>query len=75
MRRSASYPNPRPAPTRPECGQEDSAMDGSRKRRTKDHARKAWYARHRQRRFARWLGFLEPEAPRIRSCVAVTPEH
>ena len=36
-------------------------MDGSRKRRTKDRARKAWYAHHRQVRFARWLGSPRPE--------------
>jgi hypothetical protein len=47
---------------------EDSLMDGSRRRRTKDPVRKAWYARHRQRRFARWLGFPAPEVPRVRSC-------
>jgi hypothetical protein len=35
-------------------------MDGSRKRRTKDHARKAWYAQQRQLRFARFLGFPRP---------------
>jgi hypothetical protein len=27
-------------------------MDGTRTRRTRDRARQAWYARHRQRRFA-----------------------
>jgi hypothetical protein len=32
-------------------------MDGSRSRRRKDRARQAWYARHRQFRFARWMGF------------------
>ncbi len=32
-------------------------MDGTRKRRTRDKARQAYYARHRQRRFARFLGF------------------
>ena len=32
-------------------------MDGTRKRRTRDKVRQAWYARHRQRRFARFLGF------------------
>ena len=34
-------------------------MDGTRARRTRDKARQAWYARHRQRRFARFLGFGE----------------
>jgi hypothetical protein len=32
-------------------------MDATRSRRTRDRARQAWYARHRQRRFARFLGF------------------
>ena len=32
-------------------------MDGTRSRRMRDEARRAWYARHRQRRFARFLGF------------------
>ena len=32
-------------------------MDGTRARRTRDKVRQAWYARHRQRRFARFLGF------------------
>jgi hypothetical protein len=32
-------------------------MDATRKRRTKDRARQAWYAGCRQRRFARFLGF------------------
>ncbi|MGO9463662.1 MAG: hypothetical protein ACLQIB_27850 [Isosphaeraceae bacterium] len=32
-------------------------MDGTRRRRTRDKARQAWYAAHRQRRFARFLGF------------------
>jgi len=32
-------------------------MDSRRTRRTKDRARKAWYALYRQVRFARWLGF------------------
>jgi hypothetical protein len=34
-------------------------MDGSRRRRTKDPARKLWYAWYRQVRFARWLGFAD----------------
>jgi hypothetical protein len=33
-------------------------MDATRKRRTRDRARQAWYARCRQLRFARFLGFL-----------------
>lgn len=32
-------------------------MDATRRRRTRDRARQAWYARWRQRRFARFLGF------------------
>jgi len=32
-------------------------VDATRARRTRDQARRAWYARHRQRRFARFLGF------------------
>jgi hypothetical protein len=34
-------------------------MDGQRSRRTRDHARRTWYAYYRQVRFARWLGFVE----------------
>ena len=37
-------------------------MDAQRSRRTKDQARKAWYAYHRQVRFARWLGFITEDA-------------
>ena len=36
-------------------------MDARRSRRTKDQARKAWYADYRQVRFARWLGFVKVE--------------
>ena len=32
-------------------------MDGTRSRRTRDEARRAWYACRRQQRFARFLGF------------------
>ena len=39
------------------------AMDGTRARRTRDRARQTWYAGHRQRRFARWLGFGAAPAP------------
>ena len=39
-------------------------MDGTRARRTRDRARQGWYARHRQWRFARFLGFpVGPEGP------------
>jgi hypothetical protein len=33
-------------------------MDATRRRRTKDWVRQQWYARERQRRFARFLGFV-----------------
>jgi hypothetical protein len=33
-------------------------MDATRTRRTRDSARRAWYASQRQRRFARFLGFF-----------------
>jgi hypothetical protein len=41
-------------------------MDATRRRRTRDRARQQWYARQRQRRFARFLGFapVAIEAPR-----------
>ena len=32
-------------------------MDATRVRRTRDRVRQLWYARQRQRRFARFLGF------------------
>lgn len=32
-------------------------MDATRMRRTRDQARRTWYAGHRQRRFARHMGF------------------
>jgi hypothetical protein len=37
-------------------------MDAQRSRRTRDQARKAWYAYYRQVRFARWFGFIEINA-------------
>ena len=37
-------------------------MDAQRNRRTKDQARRAWYAYYRQVRFARWFGFIEIDA-------------
>ena len=43
--------------------QEASAVDGTRSRRMRDEARRAWYARHRQRRFARFLGFGDRARP------------
>src|SRR5262249_15808332 len=44
---------------------ETTTMDATRRRRTRDRARQQWYARERQRRFARFLGFTPdaPEAP------------
>jgi hypothetical protein len=51
-------------------------MDGTRARRTRDPARQAWYARWRQRRFARFLGFALADpaprglAPRVRPLAA-----
>ena len=40
-------------------------MDATRRRRTRDRTRQQWYARERQRRFARFLGFtsVATEAP------------
>jgi hypothetical protein len=35
-------------------------VDATRTRRTRDRARQDWYARQRQWRFARFLGFAEP---------------
>jgi hypothetical protein len=37
-------------------------MDAQRSRRTRDQARRSWYAYYRQVRFARWLGFTEMSA-------------
>jgi hypothetical protein len=37
-------------------------MDSHRSRRTKDHARRVWYAYYRQVRFARWFGFIGEDA-------------
>ena len=36
-------------------------MDARRSRRTKNQARKTWYAYYRQVRFARWFGFVKVE--------------
>jgi len=41
-------------------------MDATRVRRTRDRVRQLWYARQRQRRFARFLGFAN-EGPASRS--------
>jgi hypothetical protein len=37
-------------------------MEAHRSRRTRDQARKAWYAYYRQVRFARWFGFIQEGA-------------
>ncbi|MEO6808177.1 MAG: hypothetical protein ABI353_03580 [Isosphaeraceae bacterium] len=34
-------------------------MDATRTRRTRDRTRQLWYARYRQQRFARFLGFTQ----------------
>ena len=50
---------------------ESTTMDATRSRRTRDQARQGWYARYRQWRFARYLGFaaspeaLKPRRPAI----------
>jgi hypothetical protein len=36
-------------------------MEAHRSRRTRDQARKAWYAHYRQVRFARWFGLIGPD--------------
>jgi hypothetical protein len=51
-------------------------MDAHRSRRTRDQARKAWYAYYRQVRFARWFGFIEPDADLnllLRNPIAANP--
>lgn len=40
-------------------------MDATRARRTRDRARQGWYARYRQWRFARYLGFGEGIEPPV----------
>ena len=36
-------------------------MDARRSRRTRDPARKNWYAHYRQVRFARWFGLIQDD--------------
>jgi hypothetical protein len=48
-------------------------MDATRARRTRDPARQAWYARHRQWRFARFLGFLTSSGPATKQKQAPGP--
>jgi hypothetical protein len=43
---------------------EVASMDATRARRTKDRTRQRWYAHHRQRRFARFLGFTAKDLGR-----------
>jgi hypothetical protein len=56
----------RPTPDAAAEAAEMTTMDATRRRRTRGRARQQWYARERQRRFARFLGFAPgtPEAPR-----------
>jgi hypothetical protein len=42
-------------------------MDATRLRRTRDSVRQWWYAAHRQRRFARHMGFPPPPPPANRA--------
>jgi hypothetical protein len=37
-------------------------MDATRPRRTRDQARQQWYASQRQRRFARFMGVVQPRS-------------
>jgi hypothetical protein len=46
-------------------------MDARRSRRTRDPARKSWYAYYRQVRFARWFGYIQDEAELTRALRAV----
>ena len=51
-------------------------MDATRARRTRDRARQGWYARHRQWRFARFLGFpVGPEARIVGISVSRSPSN
>jgi hypothetical protein len=42
-------------------------MEAHRSRRTRDPARKLWYAYYRQVRFARWLGAIRVDADPLRA--------
>jgi hypothetical protein len=53
-------------PSVPLFNDEVASMDATRARRTKDRARQRWYASHRQRRFARFLGFAAKNLGRDR---------
>ena len=48
-------------------------MDATRSRRTKDPVRRVWYASHRQRRFARHMGFAD-HPPATLSLFADAPQ-
>ncbi len=45
-------------------------MESHRSRRTKDQARKTWYAYYRQVRFARWFGVIHGDANLDRVCLS-----
>lgn len=48
-------------------------MDATRARRTRDRARQGWYARYRQWRFARYLGFADGAEAVIAALTACRP--
>src|SRR5207253_2279101 len=58
---SAACPGCRRRPGRQSPG--GQGMDATRRRRTRDRARQAWYAEFRSYRFARHLGFTDPARP------------
>ena len=51
-----------PRLTRPPSMFRKRIMEAHRSRRTRDQARKLWYAHYRQVRFARWFGFIAEDA-------------
>ena len=51
-----------PQLTHPPSMIRERVMEAHRSRRTKDQARKAWYAYYRQVRFARWFGVIGQDA-------------
>ena len=50
-------------------------MESHRSRRTRDEARKAWYAYYRQVRFARWFGFIGRMPTSIRAFLLCRQRH
>jgi len=48
-------------------------MDATRTRRTRDRARQGWYARYRQWRFARYLGFADGAEAVLAALTACRP--